>query len=204
MSQYPPAGLSYASGAYQPNPRPASVTVMAILAIIFGALGLICGGVGLAFQVTNLAMGGRNPIIPNAPAMTDHGVLAYTAVSGFVSWLLCVALLFGGIGALSLKPWARRLLIRWSVFVLIWATINLVVQLAWVGPATAEFTRKTQAQFSRPGTPNLSGMVGPMQIAGAIIGWLLACVLPVLFLTLWRSQRVIAAFEPNMVPPQQS
>lgn len=40
-----------------------------------------------------------------------------------------------------------------------------------------------------------------MQIAGAIIGWLLACVLPVLFLTLWRSQRVVAAFEPNITPP---
>jgi hypothetical protein len=38
-------------------------------------------------------------------------------------------------------------------------------------------------------------MFVPLQVVFAFVGWVLNCTLPVCFLLLWRSPKVIAAFE---------
>lgn len=203
MSQYPPpADLNYAYGAYRPSPRPTSVSVLSIIAIVLGALGLLCGGLGLLGQIMILMTGGKNPFAPTAPVMTNSALAVYGAVSALVSLILSAALLAGGIGGLKLSPRARRLMILWSIVVIVWATLNLIVQLVWINPATAEITRQTQAKLNPQAAQTMSQFMGPLQIVAAFIGWLLWCILPVLFLTLWRSPKVVQAFEG--APPGQA
>jgi len=174
--------------------RPGAVTVMSILAIIFGSLGVLCGLTALASQLAMLAMGGRNPFTPNMPVMNNTGVVAYGAVAGVVRLLFSAVLLAGGIGALKLRPWARRALIWWSFALIVWATINLAIVLAWVNPITADFVRKTQLQTNPQAAKMMGSMMGPLQVVTAFIGWGLELILPVCFLILWRSPRVVAAF----------
>lgn len=201
MTAYPQPPDPY--GAYPqvnyatpiPRPRPTSVTVMSILAIIFGSLGLICGVTGLASQLALLAMGGRNPFAPNVPVMNNTGVVAYGAVAGIVRLAFSGVLLAGGIGGLRLRRWARPAMIRWSVALIGWATINLVILLVWVNPVTVQYFRNTQLQGNPQAAKMMGSMMGPMQAASAVVGWVFECALPVCFLIFWRSPKVVAAFE---------
>lgn len=208
MSAYPPpddAGnfpvVGYHRGFDQPNPRPTSVTVISIFAIILGSLGLLCNAIGLVTQALMIASGGRNPFMPNLPAMSDTAVSAYGAATSVVNLIISAILLAAGIGGMKLRPLARRAMVALSVFVLGWATVITVVQIVWVRPRTIEYSHQMQA---RMGTPNAAavpkGVESGIQIGGAIIGWILWCALPVCVLAFWRSARVIAAFEQPQPP----
>lgn len=203
MSELPPlepnepnAPLGYVPQYAAPMPaRPGSISVMSIVAIVFGSLGLLCGAFGLVFQLAALAMGGRNPFMPTAPPMNDTAVAAYTAVAGVISLGLLGMLLAGGIGGLKLRPWARRMMIRWSIIVIVLSTIHLVIALVWVNPVAARYTRQMQLQINPQAASAVGPVIGAAQTIGTFIGWLLNCILPVCFLILWRSPKVIAAFE---------
>ena len=214
MSQYqPPFQPDYASyGMVPPNPRPTSVTALSITAIIVGSLGLLCGAFGALAQVMTLAMGGKNPMAPNLPAATSQGVNAYGAFASVVLLGLAGALLAGGIGGLKLRPWARRLMIQLAVVTLVWATFQLIMQVAWVIPETASRVAQIQAQMDPQSAKLISGMMGPFQYGVAFISWIIWCILPTFFLTLWRSPTVIQAFDsgsvsaggmPPLIPPGQ-
>ena len=205
MSNYPPppgSNSAYPPPGYVPpyasvvSPRPTSVTVMSILAIIFGSLGLLCGLGGLVFQVFALATGGKNPFAPNAPVMNDTAVVAYGTVMSVIRLGFCGMLLAGGIGGLKLQPWARRTMILWSLALIALATINLLIMLVWVNPVTVAHLKAVQRQTNPQAAQALNSMLGPLQMVWAFIGWALEMILPSCFLLLWRSPRVVAAFEP--------
>ena len=203
MTAYPqppdPINPNVAGGYVPPfasvvSPRPGAITVLSILAIIFGSLGLLCGGLGLVSQLMMLAMGGRNPFMPQLPA-SNFAVTAYGAFAVFVALVLSAVLLIGGIGGLKLRPWARRMMIVWSVVTIAWATINLVITLVWINPIAAEYARQVQLRLNPQTAKTMTTMLAPIQTVSAVIRWLLTCVLPVCFLILWRSPKVVAAFE---------
>jgi hypothetical protein len=174
--------------------RPGAVTVMSILAIVFGSLGLLCGLTGVASQFAMLATGGRNPFAPNVPAM-NSGIVVYGAARAVILLALSAVLLAGGIGGLKLRPWARRTLIGWSIALVTWATINLIITLVWVNPATADYMRSVQLRTNPQAAKMMGSMMGPLQTVFAVIGWATELILPVCFLILWRSPRIVAAFE---------
>lgn len=176
--------------------RPGSITVMSILAIVFGSLGLLCGAIGLLGQLVTFAMGGRNPFMANVPAMKNLAVTGYGAFAAMVVVILAATLLAGGIGGLKFRPWARPLMIWWSIVTLAWATINLIIMLVWVNPVTADYIRQVQRQTNPQAAQMMGSMMGPLQVIQAFINWGLACILPICFLFLWRSQKVVEAFAP--------
>lgn len=194
--------IAYNSGVYQPNPRPTSITVISIFAIVLGSLGLLCGGVGLVGQLMMLASGGRNPFLRAAPPLHDSALTGYNIVNSLINLILSAGFVGAGIGGLKLWPPARRALLALSIFVIFFATVTLVVQLVWVGPRTLEYAHQIQRQLGQPAPPSFVGDAQKIgQVVGAFIGWVLWCALPVCVLIFWRSARVIAAFEPESLPP---
>ncbi len=204
MSQFPPVppsqpplGMPYAYGLY-PKPRPGVITGLSVTAIILGSLGILCTGLGLAMQIAIIAAKGKNPLAPNMPTFHDPAIAWFGAISAAVSLGLSISLLIGGIGGIRLWPVARKAMILWSIVTIVWVTLGLVLQFAWVIPVTAEFMANTQ---TKTGQQMPRAMAHTVQTIGAVLGWLLWCVLPALFLIFWRSQRVIEAFDPNAQPP---
>src|SRR5947208_2777359 len=105
MSQLPYQG-------YLPvqNPRPTSVTVMAILGIIFGGLGL-CSPFALIPYFMNF--GPPNPFIDAVKNNTF--LLDWTMFATLLTFVLAILLLTCSIGALGLKPWARPGLVWYGI-----------------------------------------------------------------------------------------
>ncbi len=88
-------------------PRPVAVIVIAIVAIAFGVLGLVCTPFGALPYVSNA--GQPNPIVDAVKARPV--LFGWTIFSLFLSFALSVALVAGGVGVLGLRRWARLLLI---------------------------------------------------------------------------------------------
>ena len=105
-------------------PRPTSVTVVAVLGILFGAWGVVCTPVGALPYFMDLP-GGANPIIDMVKEST--GLFSYMMAQLFVWFVMAVVLLAGSIGALMLKPWARLTLMGYAVVSLVLGVINAAV-----------------------------------------------------------------------------
>jgi len=195
---YPP----YAQyGAPQPEPRPPAITGTAITGIVLASLFLICDCMGLASAVTAIAMGGKNPLVPNAPMMHDPLVNGINLADSLIKLALAGVLLAVSIGALRLARWARKTAIPWAVITLTWATIALVLQLVWVVPATVRFMVQSRSQQPAPMPQGIEGILKASQFGSAIGAWLFWCAPPVCFLLLWRSPKIVAAFESNSGQP---
>ena len=194
--------MNYSSGP-SPSPRPTSVTVLSIFAIIIGSLFLLCNALAMLGQLMMIGTGGKNPFAPNLPAMNNQAINGYNAVVALVNLILSGVLLAGGIGGLGLRSWARRAMISWSIAVFVWATLTLILQLAWVVPVTAEFNQQVQAQMNPQAAQAMSSFQKPLLMGGAVFGWFIWCILPACFLLTWRSPRVVGAFqaESGDVPP---
>lgn len=189
MSQYPPQPpyppypqqpqpLPY-GGYPPPNPRPTSVTVLAIIGIIFAALRILCTPIGL---LPFLVPSAPNPIIDIYRG--DPMLMAFLVVAGVLTFLLGVVLLVGSIGALGLKRWARPLLVRYAVLQIALELLAVMLQVALVMP-------KVSAALGAG--PTASQAMAAM--IGGIFGGLLALIVPVLLLIFMTRPHVVAAFE---------
>ncbi len=196
MSQIPPPS------PFQPSPdlayygnvaqqRPTVVSGLAITGIIIGSLGILCNGIGVLAQIAVILMG-KSPALANTPMMHDPAINAFGVANSTIDLVLCIALLAFSIGALNLKPFSHSALMRRSVIALVWVTVAFIAQVVWVLPATADFMAKQQGSAAR--TPAMAAGFRAGQVIGAGFVWVLYCTLPVLFLLLWRTPQVLAAF----------
>lgn len=212
MSQYPgnPGGypIDYNAGAFVPKPRPTSVTVIAVFAIVIGSLFLLCGAAALVGQVIMLGTNGQNPFLPStlsgqaALVKPETAVTVYGVITGIVNLLIAAAMLAFGIGGIKLRPFARRGMIGLSVFIICWATLLTILQIAWVGPRTLEYSHRLQAQMPGPKPPAaFANIEQGAQWVGGVLMWVAWCALPVCVLIFWRSPRVVSAFEDQAIPP---
>lgn len=213
MSQYPPAppfppqGPPFQPygpyGALQPEPKPLAITAPAVTGIVLASLFLLCNCLGLFGSIFVMAMGGKNPVMPNAPVMSDPVANGVGAADSGVKLVLSAVLLAGSIGALRLSPWARKTLVIWSVLTLIWATAALALEIVYVLPAALEMARRAQPNGVAP-PANMVSIMKATQIGQYVIAWLFWCVLPAVFLILWRSPKVVAAFGLPAAPAEQT
>ena len=91
--------------------RPTSVTVFAILNLVFAALGVF-GLIGSLTLFTTVDAG-NNPVVK---IMQDNpGYKTWIMASIPLGLAACIVLLASGIGLLSLKPWARWLAIGYAM-----------------------------------------------------------------------------------------
>lgn len=189
MTEPPPLPaqpLEYFNPNDAPPGRPASVLVVAILAIIFGcysSLGLLSS----AFMLIGGFAGGF-PRVNSSPSF----IMVY-ALESFVGGILGVTLLVGGILALSLNPLGRRLLIFYAIAHWILGSIGticmyLVFLPRVVSTATTSINGKVIAvAVSRPAT------ISPMWII-AIPNLALILLWSLVILIVTTRSRVKSAF----------
>jgi hypothetical protein len=132
--------------------RPTAVTVVAVLSLVLGGLGLVCslcGTAGAAFFVI-----GYNNAPPPKPGEPDGMALfkiadeempnyKYVAGASLVFGIVMAAVLIvAGIGLLRMSPFARTLTIFFAVVWLLYTFASLAYQFAVVRPGAQEAIRK--------------------------------------------------------------
>jgi hypothetical protein len=176
MSQPPP--LAYHT-PQPPNPRPISVTVLAIIGIVLGVLGVVCTPFALLPLVLDL------PQEPMQEALYANNLyVGWYYGSTVVGFLLSILLLAAAISALSLKPWARRGLIWYAWLAICLGAIGVVVALVTMLPLAQQQPADPAAAWGLWG-----GLIGG--VCGGIIG----LIYPVFVLIFMTRPHVVAAFE---------
>ena len=178
MSQYP----NYYN-APPPNPRPTSVTVLAIVGIVWGALMLLCNGVGLIPELIP-NFGGADPVF--AELRANSVARAWGVVGPVIGLGLAVLLLAGSIGALMLRGWGRAAMMVFAVAEILAGLVNLVITIGVINPITAK------AAPAGPGAQGNAFAIG--QHFGTAVAVAVALVLPVWILIVMKRPAVIAAF----------
>jgi hypothetical protein len=149
--------------------RPAAVTVLAILFLVFGSLGLVsslCGCLSLGITQASisdrkLASQVRGPFDPPpAPDLNDYYLqhvpvyLPYQVLTTFLSAIGSGVLLVGGMGLLGLRPWARWLALGYAGYTVVFTLLTVTYQLVFILRANAGFLEEAhrwQATYRPPG-----------------------------------------------------
>jgi hypothetical protein len=197
MTQYPGPQPTQFPG-YQlpttPTPplRPTSVTVLAIIGIIFGGLGIFCKPVGVVGLFIPQPAG-ANPMLDLQKQM-----MAWNVANAVVGTLVSVLLLASSIGSLYLKPWARKGMLAYAALAVVLTLVGGVVSVVWVLPKVQEAQRQMMAQQAGRGAAPPAQMMNVMQVAGtagAVIGIGLALIFPIAIGYYYTRPAVKAAFE---------
>lgn len=178
---------------YQPvNPRPTSVTVLAILAIIFGGLGSACGWTNVLPYF--------NPSMQNevTRAFSSEPVMRVWAVfSALWGWGVSVLLLIAGILCLRLRPLGRTLMLVYAWSTLVMAVPGLIMNFVYMMPALENLKKQN------PGNPGIAAGVTAGYI-GAIAGLVIGLGIVAWVLYVMSRPHVKAAFAADGATPVSS
>jgi hypothetical protein len=121
----PPAIVAVPVGAMAPtaNPRPPSVTVFGIIAIVFGAFGLICSPFSVLIYSLPI------PEMPKLGGFFKQWVL-FSAVLGTAAGMFKIAF---GIGLLRLRSWARKAAVWYGFYAIVMQLVGLGVGIKFAG-----------------------------------------------------------------------
>jgi hypothetical protein len=120
----------------EPAARPTSVTVMAIIGIIIGAMGFLCTPMALFPYYMQLPK--PDPVIE---AVKNDSLMFGWMIAGLaMNWVLSLLLLAGSIAALGLRDWARQILIGWAMTNILLTLVQLVYQFLYYFPKLREVT----------------------------------------------------------------
>ncbi|HEV3117763.1 MAG TPA: hypothetical protein VGY58_11960 [Gemmataceae bacterium] len=143
-----------------PSTRPASITVIAILQLIFGGITVlmyVCGGlIALASpMMAGMKAQGQKNNQPEAAVTVAEGVAKAMAdlpgasvlryVNYAVNGFLTLAMIVGGIGLLRMRNWARVLTILYGVVSVADKLFDLIYSLKYEIPATRAFLETVHA-----------------------------------------------------------
>ncbi len=184
--QPPPQPIGYAMPPSRPA-RPTSVTVLAIIGIIFASLGLlssICGGIFLLLSSTvdvSSELTGAQQAMYASTAWKVYEIFSY------VAWLgISILLMYGSIASLSLKPAGRRAMLLYATLVIILAVLNVIMTLVLLGPTLKPFLSSSDtAEAASAWTIIISGTIST----------LVGLIYPIFVLVYYRKPHVVAAFE---------
>lgn len=179
----------YANLPKPPRERPISVTVMAIIGIILGALGFLCTPLSLIPYFISLPQQSGNPAFD--AIRTDRLIFAWTMASSVVNWLLAIILLSGSIGALGLREWARQFLIAWSIMGVLVAIVGTIFNLLYLQPRIYELMR---AQGNNSGA-TAGAIFGTI---GMAMGLLFSFGFPIVMIFFMTRKNVKEAFARGM------
>lgn len=191
MSQIPPPldPIPYAGPTVRlPPRRPTSVTVIAIIAIIWGSiavLGTFCSlpqALGVQF--------GPNPA--TSALAKDSAVKTFQVTALGLSFVLAIVELWGGIASLSLKQSGRKLLIGFAIAQLAIGLLAIPAQVLFIYPRMVHDVEAAVGANSPVAQGVRYGFFG-----GLAFG-LLALIWPVLILVFMNRPNVKAAFEQGM------
>ena len=151
-----------------PATRPTSVTVFAILNIIFGAFGLIC----TPFSLMGAA---RQSLVMH---QLGHAYHMWTLISSGLGILASGVLLALGIGLLQQKGWARKGCVGYGWYAIIMGVVSLVVTISLLASRFGGMSEPAEKAMLMGG------------VIGGIIGGIIALIYPILLIVFM--QRAIA------------
>jgi hypothetical protein len=179
--------------------RPSTLTTIAVLNIVFGSLGLICGCIN-GFLVGALLSASRdNPnelmrVLAEARDLLQREIPSYQAVviSRCLYLLVFSSLLIAaGIGLLYIANWARVLSFIYAVTAILSQGAYLVYAILVEHPAAA----RMQAQFGGDPVQSKASQIGGIAAVGLII------IYAIVLIILLCLPSVTAAFSPR--PPDE-
>lgn len=165
-----PAGYSPYS-----SPIPVWPTVIGILAIVLGSLGLLGGIWGAVSPLVMKTLFQNMAVDPNMPYFSEKWT-QWTIMSSVVSSAVAVVLIVAGAGMLKRTAWSPRVARIWAVIKMVFVIVNVVLAFQ-----IQQSTMETIAQTGGPRTVvNVSFLTIPGIFVGLVWGW----ALPV-FLLIW-------------------
>lgn len=184
----PPPGLPYATPEIPaPSPRPTSVTVLAIIAIVFGSLAVL-GTLCSLFPYLGVQFT-PNPVID--ATRKDPLLLGYNLVSLVLGMVLGAVLLVGGISSLSLKPIGRRLMMGYAVVYLVISIPSAILNVAVITPRLLNHVQNLGSNPQLKTVLSYSAYLGVAMVLVFLI-W------PILILYYMTRPHVKSAFERGM------
>jgi hypothetical protein len=176
--------------AYQPArpERPAAVTVIAILVLIYGAMGVIMLPINIAqLYGAKLATG------PAAAMMQNPTFASWSRISIPLGGLFSILWIVIGIGLLQLLRWARKLAIGLIV-------ASMVVQVVGMGVMMPVMMQAMATTSFGPGPQPPPELMRAMMTVGVVVAAVIILGLGVLFIVLLTRPNVRYAFEPETDP----
>jgi len=186
-----------------PRERPTAITTMAILNIVIGGLGMLCGLCGLGAPAASagiLKMAGAGAGDPMA-VLNERvpGLFFWMFTKISLALVLSVLLVIAGIGLLNMKKWGRTLSLVYAIFTIPLQIAYVLFQILLVQPATKE----AMAQIQPP--PMAPGQAAGQQIGqqiGPAIGVVGAASLFVLYSVAVLVVMLLPAVTEAFAPPR--
>jgi hypothetical protein len=116
------------------NQRPVSITVLSIIGLVLGGLGLL--GTCWSFVATFANLNRGNPMTEALLASTFYK--AYVGVAGCFGLCVTALLIASCIGSLKLMPWARMGMNLYAVLSIFQALVGAVITFIWIIPLMLE------------------------------------------------------------------
>jgi hypothetical protein len=196
---------AFREGTAMATKRPTAVTVIAILNIIFGSLGLLCyacAGILVAvFFGGASALGGQDPDLRLLQEIFESmkrdipALMPLMIGSMVVGLVLSIILLISGIGLLSLQRWARALSIFYGFTTILTQVGYLLVEMVYLNPAVDRWQRNWLAQH--PGVQIQEGGMNansPLNNLSSYIGAGLSIIYAIILLIIMFQSATVAAF----------
>jgi hypothetical protein len=172
--------------------RPMSVTVVAMIGVAVGAIGVLCKPVGL------LCVLGQFPH-PMAEAIRNDSFLrGWTVVGVGTGWLMSLLLLLSSVGCLRLQDWGRGGMLTYAVLAIMVTVFMRTVDFRVVEPALAPTVRQMIADQPQAAKYQLSGA------ANYAVWMTLGLLLPSIILYVFNRRHVKQAFEGGPAPAQSA
>ncbi len=169
-------------------------TVLGVLSIIFGSLGVLgagCGAIGLVVFPAIINLIPEGPEREELEKSIGHG-LHYVPLqigSQLIEFVLAVILIVGGIQLLKRSQGAVKSLTVFAVGDLVSNTLVLIL-----GIMTAQAQAKAMAE--NPEVQQVpQGMMEAFGVIGAIVVWVLSAIWPIFLLLWFRRAKIRASVE---------
>jgi hypothetical protein len=111
---------------------PGPILAVSVLGILYGSL-LAAWAFGEAIGVTAAAVPALGPPITSSPL----SIAIWRVLVSATSLILATVLVAASAGCFKMRPWARRLMVRYAAVDLSVQLLVLLMILAWAGPAMA-------------------------------------------------------------------
>ena len=185
-------------GILSASPRPASVTLIAVLSMVFGALGTLgCGVQALQESIATFSDSGLK-IRADTVLPFNRPLLVWTTGVSIADLLTSAGLFVCGYLSLRLNNTARKWAVGISVFMMLLAVTKLAASIGYFRQAQldirhAELAALT-AEEKKNVPPDIDEQIRKMSLYGPIVLCLLQSFVPLLILLVWTRKDVQQAF----------
>jgi hypothetical protein len=178
----PPTEAARMDTPQQPSSWP---TVLGVIAVAFGILGILGGLWGIiAPFVMNAMIAAMGPSPPTAMIETMQQSKAWTVVASLLNVIVAILLLSGGVGLLKRRGWAPRVSMAWAVLKMV-----LVMVGVGIGYVVQQRMAETMIQHGSGGPAPPAFLTG-LALLGLCFSVAWGWALPV-FMLIWFSRSSI-------------